>query len=49
MPSAGLIATSSGAPPSKGSSRGKKLGSSGNYKLNLYSYPARSAKSFITK
>jgi hypothetical protein len=49
MPSAGLIATSSSAPPSKGSSRGKKLGGGGDCKLNLYSYPTRSAKSFITK
>jgi hypothetical protein len=49
MPSAGLVATSSSAPSSKGSSRGKKLGSSSDCKLNLYSYPARSAKSFITK
>jgi hypothetical protein len=49
MPSAGLMATSSGAPLGKGSSGGKKPGGGGDRKSNLYSYPARSAKSFITK
>jgi hypothetical protein len=49
MPSAGLIATSSSAPPSKGGGGGKKPGGGGDRKLNLYSYPARSAKSFITE
>jgi hypothetical protein len=49
MPGAGSMATGGGAPPGKGGGGGKKPGGGGDRKSNLYSYPARSAKSFITE